>query len=140
MAILASQEDIFNALKKYKKVAVIGASQKQERPAFYVPKYLSENGFDIFPVNPVYEGEILFGRKVVKGLAQIAEQIEIVDVFRRSEHLKNELEGILAAKPKLVWLQKGIKDPDFARAITAAGIDLIEDRCMLEEHKRMLKQ
>ena len=140
MAIIALKQDIHNILRNYKSVAVLGASLKKSRPAHYVPAYLKTQGFNIFPVNPVYAGQYIFAKKIEMNLRDIPESIEIVNVFRRSEHLMDGLEGILELKPTIVWLQKGIKNSEYAQILGANGIDVVEDKCMLEEHKSMLNE
>ncbi|HZO13674.1 MAG TPA: CoA-binding protein [Polyangiaceae bacterium] len=131
--------DTRRILEQSRTVAVLGAHVEPERAAHYVPAYLAEHGYRILPVNPVFVGQTLFGAPVLGTLREIAEPIDVVDVFRRSEHLAQHLDDILAMnpKPRVVWLQLGIHDPDFERAIEEAGIELVVNRCMLADHRHM---
>ncbi len=140
MAILTEINDVKRALETYKSVAVLGAHTTQSKAAYYVPKYLQDNGYEVYPVNPVFAGESLLGRKVVAELADLTEPVEVVDVFRRAEHLPDHLDDILSLTPlpKLVWLQLGIRNDEFAKALSDAGMDVIQSRCMLADHQRLL--
>ena len=121
-----------------KTIAVLGAHPQHARPASYVPAYLQNAGYRIVPVNPRFVGEEMFGAVTVAKLADVHEAVDVVDVFRPSELLAGHLADILAMepRPKLVWLQSGIENDDVAGALVAAGIDVIQDRCMLAEHRR----
>lgn len=120
-------------------VAVLGASDNPDRPANYVPSYLARNGFEVYPVNPILSGETLFDRPVAATLAELQEPIDVVEVFRRSEHLPDHLPDILAMRPppRAVWFQTGIRNDEVARDLEAAGIAVVQDRCMLAEHVRL---
>lgn len=140
MAILTTPEAVKRALETYRNVAVLGAHRTESKAAHYVPKYLQAQGYEIYPVNPVFEEEELFGRKVVVELSALTEPVEVVNVFRRSEHLPDHVADILRLEPlpKLVWLQLGIHHDEVARELSAAGIDVIQNRCMLADHQRLL--
>ncbi|MER3553525.1 MAG: CoA-binding protein [Meiothermus sp.] len=131
-------ENLRDFLSAAHTVAVLGANPRPQKPAFFVPDYLHRAGYRVLPVNPVHVGERLWGEPIVSSLTEIAEPIDIVDVFRRSEVLPDHLDDILAAKPKLVWLQSGILNDPFAERLRAAGIEVIQDRCLMVEHRRML--
>lgn len=120
-------------------IAVVGIHEEPEKAAFYVPEYLHDEGYRIIGVNPSYAGKELFGEKVRATLAEIGEPIDLVDVFRRSEAVMDHVEDILAMKPrpKVVWLQLGIKNDDAARILEAAGITVIQNRCTLADHQRL---
>lgn len=140
MAIFTTHEEVKRVLETYTKVAVLGAHVAASKAAYYVPKYLQDNGYDVYPVNPVFAGEQLFGREVASKLADLTEPVEVVDVFRRAEHLPEHLDDILSLTPppKLVWLQLGIRNDAFAHTLSEAGIDVIQSRCMLADHQRLL--
>lgn len=143
MAILTTPEQAAEALRRYRRVAVLGASVHRDKPAHYVPRYLDGAGYEIFPVNPTHAGAELFGRTVVaalSGLDGTDPPVEVVDVFRRPEHLPDHLPEILAMdpRPRLVWFQQGIRHDEVARELSDAGIDVIQDRCMLADHQRLL--
>jgi hypothetical protein len=120
-------------------VAVLGASASPDKPAHYVPKYAADKGYRVIPVNPGLEGQELFGEPVRPSLAAIGEPVDIVDVFRRPEVLDTHLDDILAMnpRPKLVWLQLGIRNDDFAAKLFEAGIEVIQDRCLLADHRAL---
>jgi hypothetical protein len=101
-----------------------------------VPKYLADAGFDVVPV-PVYypEATTILGQPVFRSVAAIDPPVDMVNVFRRSKDLAAHLEDILAAKPKSVWLQQGIKDAAFAERLGKAGIKVVQDRCLMVEHR-----
>jgi predicted CoA-binding protein len=123
-------------------IAVVGAHPDSEKPAHYVPAYLREQGYRIIPVNPEYVDQELWGERVRSDLSTLGEPVDVVDVFRRSEALPDHLDDILAMEPKpgAVWLQQGIRNDEFARKLTEAGIDVVQDRCMYANHKRLYEQ
>lgn len=129
-----SDEEIQKILS-LKKVAVIGMSKNSSKAAHYVPKYLSDNGYDIVPVNPTTD-EIL-GKKSYPSISEIDEEIDIVDVFRPSNQVLPVIEEAIKKKPKVIWLQEGIHNPEAEELAKNAGIDVVFNRCMLAEHQRL---
>lgn len=132
-------DDLKRILESARTIAVLGAHPKPERPAHYVPAYLREMGYRILPVNGPRAGETLFGEPVRARLSEIDEPVDIVDVFRRPDALPGHLEEILAMspRPKVVWLQQGIRNDAFAQKLIEAGIDVVQDHCTMAEHKRL---
>ena len=126
-------------LEGAKTIAVLGAHSDEARPAHYVPEYLHAQGYRVLPVNPLLEGERLFGEPVRARLDALAEPVDIVDVFRRPEALPAHLDEILAMnpRPRAVWLQQGIRNDAFAQALIREGIDVVQDRCTLADHRSM---
>ena len=118
-------------------VAVLGVHDDPARAASYVPAYLDEHGYRILGVNPRLAGRTLFGRPVVAHLTDLAEPVDLVDVFRRSEWLPGHLDDLIACRPRVVWMQLGVKNDDVARALEAAGIEVVQDRCTMAEHQVM---
>jgi predicted CoA-binding protein len=120
-------------------IAVLGVHSEPERAAFYVPEYLHDEGYRIIGVNPVFAGAELFGEKVRPTLAEIAEPIDLVDVFRPAARIPDHVEDILAMnpRPKVVWFQLGIKNDDAAKILEAAGILVVQNRCTLADHQRL---
>jgi len=118
-------------------VAVVGISDKPERPSHGVAKYLQERGYRVIPVNPILT-EVL-GEKAYKSLAEIPGRVDLVDVFRRAELIPQHVEDILAMRPrpKVVWFQLGIKHEDSARILEAGGITVVQNRCTLPDHQRL---
>lgn len=120
-------------------IAVVGIHREPEKAAFYVPEYLHDEGYRIIGVNPLLVGESLFGEPVRATLVEITEPIDLVDVFRRSELIPQHIEDILAMKPRprVVWFQLGIRNDDAAHILEAAGIVVVQNRCMLADHQRL---
>ena len=119
-----------------KKVAVIGISRSESKAAHFVPKYLSENGFDIIPVNP-NSNEIL-SKKCYKEITEVEGDIDIVDVFRPSEDVLPFVRDAIKKNPKVIWLQEGIHNEEAENLAREHGIDVIFNRCMLAEHRRLM--
>lgn len=126
-------------LESARVVAVLGAHPDRQRPAHYVPDYLHRQGARIIPVNPGFVGTTLWGEPTRAALTEIGEPVDVVDVFRRSELLPVHLDEILAMRPlpRVVWFQSGIRDDAVARALQSAGIEVIQDRCMLADHRAL---
>ena len=125
-------KDIF-ALKK---IAVIGMSRHPIKAAHFVPKYLSEQGFDITPVNPT-ANEIL-GKKCYSDISLVQDPIDIVDIFRPSEQVLPVVQNAIKKKPKVIWLQEGIHNEEAENLAREHGIDVVFNRCMLAEHQRLM--
>lgn len=133
-----TDSELREILARSRTIAVLGAHTDPNKPAHYVPAYLHAAGYDIFPVNPVFRGVSMWGRTFVADLTELAPYaIEIVDVFRRPEFLMQHVPEILAVRPRIVWLQLGIRHAEFARTLRDAGITVIEDRCTLADHRRL---
>ena len=118
-----------------KKVAVVGMSKNSSKAAHYVPLYLSENGYDVTPVNPTTD-EIL-GKKCYDSVSEIDEEIDIVDVFRPSDQVMPVIQEAIKKKPKVIWLQEGIHNSEAEELARKEGIQVIFNRCMLAEHQRL---
>jgi hypothetical protein len=120
-------------------IAVLGIHNEPEKAAFYVPEYLHDEGYRIIGVNPRFSGDVLFGEPVRAQLRDIGEPIDLVDVFRRSEAVGDHVEDILAMspRPKIVWMQLGIRTEAAAKRLEEAGIEVIQNRCTLADHQRL---
>jgi len=120
-------------------VAVLGVHKQPEKAAYYVPEYLHDEGYRVIGVNPEFTTETLFGEKVRATLSEIREPIDLVDVFRRPEHIPQHIEDILAMepRPKVVWFQLGIKNDEAAKVLEDAGIIVVQNRCTLADHQRL---
>jgi predicted CoA-binding protein len=117
-------------------IAVVGLSRKQERPSHGVAAYLQRRGYRIVPVNPA--GGITLGEPVypdLRSAALAAGPIDIVNIFRRSEYIPALLEQLLEVRPKLVWMQQGIRHAEVARDLERAGIMVVMDRCLAVDHQ-----
>ena len=130
-----TDDEIRNFLS-LKKVAVIGISRSESKAAHFVPKYLSENGFDIIPVNP-NSNEIL-SKKCYKEITEVEGEIDIVDVFRQSEDVLSFVRDAIKKNPKVIWLQEGIHNEEAENLAREHGIDVVFNRCMLAEHQRLM--
>jgi uncharacterized protein len=121
-------------------IAVLGAKAEAGAPAFYVPFYLNARGYRIFPVNPTRAGEHILGETVVATLADLPQPVDAVEVFRRPEFLPGHASEILRLpwKPAVVWFQLGIRHDAAAADLARAGIRVVQDRCMMPEHRRLL--
>ena len=120
-------------------IAVLGIHEEPEKAAFYVPEYLHDEGYKIIGINPRFVGKTLFGEPVRATLAEVHEPIDMVDVFRASADVTGHVEDILAMspRPKVVWLQLGIKNDEVAAVLEAAGITVVQNRCTLADHQRL---
>ena len=121
-----------------KNIAVVGVSKNEEKPSHQVPKYLIEHGYNVIPVNPTVT-EVL-GRKSYPSIADIQERIDIVDVFRKSEDVPAVVDDALKKKKdgiKVLWMQLGIYNEDAEKKAKENGIDVVYNRCMMEEHERL---
>ena len=130
-----SDEEIIEILN-LKKVAVIGMSKHQEKAAHFVPKYLSENGFEIIPINP--NSDEILNKKCYKEINDIEDDIDIVDVFRPSEDVLPFVKDAIKKNPKVIWLQEGIHNEEAETLAREHGIDVVFNRCMLAEHQRLM--
>ena len=121
-------------------VAVLGAKTAPHEPAYYVPAYLAGRGYRILPVNPTFAGQVVFGETVVGALADLEGPVDVIDVFRRPEYLPGHAREILALpwRPRAVWFQLGIRHDGAAETLARAGIHVVQDRCMMPEHRRLL--
>jgi predicted CoA-binding protein len=132
-------DDIRQVLAQTRRVAVLGIKTEAQagQPAFYVPQYLVDAGLDVVPV-PVYYPDVktILGRPVYRRLVDIPGTIDLVDVFRRPQDIAQHLDDLLAAKPKAVWFQLGIRNDEVAAQLRAAGIAVVQDRCLMVEHRR----
>jgi predicted CoA-binding protein len=125
-------------LERMQRIAVLGVKTEPAQPAYYVADYAQRAGYEIIPV-PVYYPELreLFGSPVYRTLAAIPGEIDLVNVFRRPKDIPPHLDDILAKKPKAVWFQLGIRHDAAAEQLARAGIEVVQDRCLLVELQRI---
>lgn len=139
--ILQSDDEIKQLLNETKTIAVLGVKPESHamQPAFYVTKFMQKKGYKIIPV-PVYYPEVteILGEKIYRHLFEIAEPIDMVNVFRRPNDITQHVDEIIAAKPKSVWFQLGIVNDAAAEAFARAGIKVVQDRCLLVEHRALI--
>jgi predicted CoA-binding protein len=131
-------EEIKKTLYRSKTVAVVGISPKEDRPSYIVAAYLKSKGYRIIPVRP--DGEEILGEKVYPNLMEIPTEIEIdvVDIFRRSEDVPPVVDEAIQREAKVVWMQEGIVHKEAGAKAEKAGLKVVMDRCMKKEHQRLL--
>ncbi len=134
---LTRDEDIGELLTKARTIALIGASDRPDRPSNYVMKFLQDQGYRVLPVNPQITGEHIHGEYVWRELAQIGEPIDIVDIFRRPEAAGEAVDQAIAVGAKAVWMQIGVINPEAAERAEAAGLKVVMDRCPKVEIPRL---
>ena len=137
--LLEDEASIHELVRSARRVAILGIKTEAQanQPAFYVPAWLAQHGVEVVPV-PVYYPEVtaILGQPVFRRVADVPPPIDIVDVFRRSADVAPHLDDLIAARPRAVWLQLGIRDDASAARLAAAGIAVVQDRCLLVEHRR----
>ncbi len=123
-------------LKTSHTIAVVGLSSKRFRPSYGVAEYMQRNGYRIIPVNP-FEAVVL-GERCYPDLESIPERVDIVDIFRRSEFVPEIVEAAIRIGARAVWMQEGVEHEEAARRAWAAGLEVVMDRCVLKDHRRMV--
>ena len=131
-------EEIKNVLSRCKTIAVVGISPKEDRPSYTVASYLKSKGYRIIPVRP--DGETILGEKVYHSLQEIPREvnIDIVDIFRRSEDVPPVVEEAIHRGAKVVWMQEGVIHPEAGASAERAGLQVVMDRCIKKEHQRLM--
>jgi uncharacterized protein len=126
-------------LKSVKTIAMVGASEKQNRPSFFAFKYLLERGYHMIPVNPAHAGETMLGQKIHARLADIPEPVDMVDIFRSSQHALPIVQEALSLKPRpqVIWMQLGVRNDEAAALAEANGLKVVMNRCPKIEYGRL---
>lgn len=135
--IVEDREGITRVLDATRRVAVLGIKVEPDRPAHFVPAYVQQAGIEIVPV-PVYYPEVteILGQRVYRTIADVPGDIDLVNVFRRSRDVPPHVDDILAKMPKAVWMQSGIRNDAAAERLAQAGIDVVQDHCLMVELRR----
>jgi predicted CoA-binding protein len=140
--LLEDEGRIAELLRSTKRVAVLGikTEAQADQAAFYVAKYLADQGVDVVPV-PVYypEAKEILGKPVHRKIADVPGAIDVVDVFRRPSDIPGHLDDIKAKRPRAVWMQAGIRNDTAAEALAREGILVVQDRCLMVEWRRLAK-
>jgi len=140
--ILTGDDQIREVLANTKTIAVLGIKPESHsgQPAFYVSEYMARNGYEIIPV-PVYYPEVteILGRPVFRKLLEIPEPVDMVNVFRRPADIDQHVDEIIKKQPKSVWFQLGIRNDAAAQAIAENGIKVVQDKCLLVEHRALMR-
>ncbi len=138
--LITDSDGIEQLIRTTKTIAVLGIKPEShaDQAAHYVPAHMAAAGFDVIPV-PVYYPEVtqILGKTVVRKLADIGRPVDMVNVFRRPNDISQHVDDILAAKPKSVWFQLGIRNDEAAEKLARAGIKVVQDRCLMVEESRM---
>ena len=141
--LVESEEGLREMLAGTRRVAVLGMKTEAQsfQPAFYVPQYLVAAGLEVVPV-PVYYPEVtrILGLEVYRKLSDIPGEIDMVNVFRRSHDIPPHIADILAKRPRSVWFQSGIRNDAAAERLARAGIKVVQDRCLMVEHRALLRR
>ena len=134
-----SDEFLRTVLKRTKTIAIIGVSANQVRPSYFVARYLGLKGYRVIPVNPGLAGQTLLGETVYGDVGDVPDDVDMVDIFRRSEAVPDIVTGSLARWPQLqtIWMQIGVEHPQAAAIAIARGVDVIQDRCPKIEYQRL---
>src|SRR5947209_4449304 len=138
--IIDDDKGLRELLAGTRRIAVLGIKTEEQayQPAFYVPRYMASAGFEIIPV-PVYYPEVteILGQKVYRKLVDVPGDVDLVNIFRRPNDIGAHVEDILAKGPKAVWFQSGIRNDAAAEKIAQAGIKVVQDRCLMVEHRAL---
>ncbi len=126
-------------LNTVKSIAMVGASERENRPSYFAFKYLLERGYNMIPINPGHAGEDLLGRLISARLADVTEPIDMVDIFRASRYARSIIEEALALKPRpqVIWMQLGIRNDEAAALAEANGLKVVMNRCPKIEYGRL---
>ena len=138
--LIETSEGIRRVIEETRRIAVLGIKIEADRPAFYVPEYAQQSGYEIIPVPVFYpDATEILGEKVYRSVESIPGDIDMVNVFRRPGDIPPHIDDIISKKPKSVWLQLGIRNDAAAERLARAGIDVVQDRCLLVELHRLGK-
>jgi len=134
-----SDSYIRGILNSVKSIAMVGASERENRPSYFAFKYLLERGYTMIPVNPGQAGETILGRRVYARLADVPEPIDMVDIFRNSRHALAIVQETLALKPRpqVIWMQLGVRSDEAAALAEANGLKVVMNRCPKIEYGRL---
>ncbi len=130
-------ETMKKIMRQTKTIAVVGMSKKPHRAGYYVPRYLQEAGYRIYAVNP-YLKEPVLGEQPYAALSDLPEPVDLVLLFQRSENVPPFVTEAIANKAKAVWMQLGIRNDEAAAEAEQAGLDVVQDACMMVEHRRQI--
>jgi predicted CoA-binding protein len=138
--LVNSSDGIRRILESSRRIAVLGIKREYDRPAYFVPEYAQMAGYEIIPV-PVYypDATEMMGEKVYRKISDIPGAVDIVNVFRRPRDIPPHVDDIIAKKPKAVWFQSGITNDEAAEKLAKAGIEVVQDRCLMVELRRIGK-
>lgn len=137
--LLRTGAEVRALLERTRRIAVLGIKTAETgAPAYFVPEYAQRAGYEVIPV-PVYYPEVteILGRPVFRSLAAIGRPVDMVNVFRRPADIPQHVDDIIAARPKYVWFQLGIRNDAAAQRLAEAGIKVVQDRCLMVEERAL---
>jgi predicted CoA-binding protein len=137
LGLVYDDDYLIDILRRNRTVAMVGASPNWNRPSYFAMKYLQRKGYRVIPVNPVAVGQTILGETVVPDLASIDVPVDVVDVFRRADAVPAIVEEAIRIKARVLWLQLGVVHPEAAARAEAAGLQVVQDRCMKIEFGRL---
>ena len=139
--LIEDRNGLRDLLANTRTIAVLGIKTEAQagQPAFYVAQYMADAGYDVIPV-PVYFPDVkqILGKPVYRKLADIPGDVDLVNVFRRPEDIPQHADDIIAKKPKAVWMQLGIRNDAVARRLAEAGIKVVQNRCLMVDHRQLM--
>jgi uncharacterized protein len=135
--IVEEDSEILEILKDARTIALVGASTDPSRDSNMIGQFLLKQGYEVIPVNPRYAE--VFGKKCYPSVSDIGKQVDIVDVFRRSEFIPEVAEDAVTSKARALWMQLGIESQEGARIAADAGLRVVMNRCIMVEHRRLLR-
>jgi len=137
--LIEDEAGVERVVKSARRVAVLGIKTEQQsgQPAYYVPDYLAHAGVEVVPV-PVYYPDVthILGKPVYRRLTDVPGELDLVDVFRRPQDIDGHVDELIAKKPRAVWFQSGIRNDAAAEKLAKAGIQVVQDRCLMVDHRR----
>lgn len=136
--VIQSDKKIKEILEKSKTIAVVGCSRNPEKPAYQIPKFMQLHGYKIIPVNPF--ADKILGEKSYKSISEIKERVDIVNIFRPSEDALEVVREAIKIQPKVIWMQLSIINKEAAKIAEQNGIDVVMDKCLKIEYKRLIKK
>ena len=139
--LVTDDDGLRTILREARTIAVLGAKAAAHEPAHDVPAYLGSQGYRMRSVNPKLAAQQIHGARAVATLAELPEPADVIEIFRRPEHLPAHAQEILALpwRPRAVWFQLGIRNDATAELLARAGMRVVQDRCMMPEHRRLLR-
>jgi uncharacterized protein len=139
--LIEDHEGVRRVIESMRRIAVLGIKVPESgQPAFYVPEFMQQAGYQIVPV-PVYYPEVteILGERVYRAVADIPGDVDMVNVFRRPHRIPQHVDDIIAKKPRSVWFQLGIRNDEAAERFARAGIDVVQDRCLMVELRHVTR-
>lgn len=137
--LITDSDSVRRILVETKRIAVLGIkpSSRAAQPAYYVPEYLQETGYEVVPVPTYYpDVEEILGQPVFRTVSAVPGDVDMVNVFRRPKDIPPHLDDIIAKAPKVVWFQLGIRNDEAAHELAKAGIEVVQNRCTMADHRR----